>query len=465
MKRESLSPNGSVLSWGLPLVISLSYVYLSVQHDLRLSIPVLIGTTAFVVIMLAVLLYAGEHEQLDLSPGAILFFALFFRLLFVSRVPELSDDMYRYLWDGLQTLRGINPYSLAPAVATLSDADSAALLTKINHPEMVTIYPPVSQLVFATGAAISHSLIGMKILFVALDIATCAIMLKLLDALRLPVWRGTLYAWHPLPIIEIAGSGHIDGVAILLLVAGCLFLLSSREPRKSGLFGRNSHSFLAGTAFAASVLVKFIPLIYLPFVLLAGRKRLMLLIGLGAGLLFLCVPFGSDLGHMFLTLDIYLHNWEFSNFAFRTLRSLGLSGDHTRLILGLAFLSCLLALAAPFYGARTASDNRNSHLLLFKALYGVAFTFLLLSPTLHPWYMLYFVALFPFVCGPSGLVFSSAVFLSYGVLIEYAIGGKWVESNFTAAAIWFSPVVANLFSYIAKRLQLSRWNGLNLYLQ
>jgi hypothetical protein len=452
MRSENQGASSSILSWGLPLAISLSYICLSLQRDLRLSIPTLIGVTAIVVISLAILLYAGGREQLHMSPGVVIFFALLFRLLFVFRVPELSDDIYRYLWDGLQTLRGINPYSLAPAAAKLSDANSAVLLARINHPEMVTIYPPVSQMVFAVGAAITHSLTGMKIFLVALDIVTCAIMLKLLGALGLPAWRGALYAWHPLPVMEIAGSGHIDGVAVLLLAIGCLCLFRTEGTRKETSMKHRGNVFLAGAILSASVLVKFIPLIYLPFLVMAARKRAtLLLFGSGIALLLFSIPFVPKLHLMFSTLTIYLQNWEFSNFLFQTLRSLISSGDHARILLGLLLCACLSVLGAYFYQIRPSLGERFSHLLLLKTMYGATFAFLLLMPTLYPWYVLYLVALFPFVCGPSGLIFSSAVFLSYGVLIDYALVGKWAESPFSAAGIWCSPILAFLASSIAKR--------------
>ena len=83
----------------------------------------------------------------------------------------------------------------------------------ITHPEMHTIYPPAAQLFFAAGAAFGKSVTGMKIIFIIFDVFTCMLLIKLLIALDMPVWRSVLYAWHPLPVLEISGSGHVDGIA------------------------------------------------------------------------------------------------------------------------------------------------------------------------------------------------------------------------------------------------------------
>jgi hypothetical protein len=449
-------------TWGIPFAVTSSYVFLSFQQDLRLSVHALIGASALAVCSLAVLLYAGEHDKVRLSAGAIIILALFFRLLFLFRPPELSDDVYRYLWDGLQTLRGTNPYGLAPALVKPLDAASAVLQQKINHPQFVTIYPPMSQIVFALGAAVSRSLIGLKITLVIFDMTACFIILKLLYAMELPAWRAALYAWHPLPVIEIAGSGHIDGVGILFFLVTLSILFSKSHPdlftagpRSLDPLRQKGNSFIAGVLFTASVSIKFIPLVYFPVLLAAAAYPLGMVSGFLAGLALLWVPFFQDLSHIFTTLTIYLQNWEFANFAFRILRNLTSSGDNARMILASLFMICVLFFTVSFRISRIGSVRGKSFPLLIKALYGITFGFLLFTPMLHPWYVLYIVGFFPFIVGPAGLVFSWAVFLSYHVLIEYAVLGRWIENDMSVAAVWFSPAVAWLASYIIKAFRPS----------
>ncbi|HQJ09869.1 MAG TPA: hypothetical protein PLF54_12755 [Deltaproteobacteria bacterium] len=156
---------------------------------------------------------------------------------------------------------------------------------------------------------------------------------------------------------------------------------------------------------------------------------------------------------MFGTLGAYLKNWEFANFAFRTLRLMMSSGDHARMILSFLFVICVLYLTVFPRINRTDCTKKESSSLPVKAMYGITFGFLLLTPALHPWYALYLVALFPFIAGPAGLVFSWAVFLSYHVLIEYTVLGRWIENDTIAAAVWLAPVAAWLASLIVKAVR------------
>jgi len=401
---------------------------------------------------LAFLIYEEGKGKLALSPSTILCFALFFRLLFLFRLPELSDDIYRYLWDGLQVLHGNNPYAAAPFDVRPFDNISASLLAKINHPRLVTIYPPFAQIVFAAGAAISHSIIGFKVLMVILDLGTCALLCKILPRMNLPAGRAIPYAWHPLPIIEIAGSGHVDGVGILLFLLA-IYVLLPKPARDDAaqdyhrlpsiMAPQYAKPLLAGTVFALAILVKFIPLIYLPALLMATVNPLTFGLGFLTAALLIALPFTPDLTHIFTTLSIYLQNWEFSNFAFRLLRNLLSSGNQARIILSGLFISCLTAFTVSFRIMTSRGRDRQQKLMLFmRSLYDITCGFLLLTPALHPWYALYLVSLLPFMAGPAGLVLTWAVFLSYRVLIGYAIDGQWIESDLIAAVIWFSPVVA-----------------------
>ena len=98
------------------------------------------------------------------------------------------------------------------------------------------------------------------------------------------------------------------------------------------------------------------------------------------------------------------------------------------------------------------SNVQNIFPLFMKTIYGITFSFLLLTPTLHPWYALYLAALFPFAAGVSGLVLSWTVFLSYHVQIRYLLLGQWIESDLIAAVIWLTPVLAFILCRVIKRL-------------
>jgi hypothetical protein len=458
-----------LFTFGIPIVIITSYLFLAFQHDLRTSVPALVGSTAIVIISLTIVIYAGERKNIVWSPLLIISVAVLIRIPFLRRAPELSDDIYRYVWDGLQMIKGCNPYSFAPADIKLYGETSAVLLRHVNHPELVTIYPPAAQLVFALGSFLSGSVIGIKTVLVVMDIATCILILRFLSVMHVPAWRAVLYAWHPLPVIEIAGSGHIDSAGLLFLLL-CLMLVvtgtKSPEPAlqlKGPLpsrFKKNLLFLSAGVVFACAVFVKLFPIIFLPafIIFIPKQKSLIFLAGFLSGILGLTLPFLPDFYNMVDTLSVYLQNWEFSNFAFQMLREMTSSGNSARLLLIAVFLSTLSFFSfSLFYRKRTYEGmSGNPSVLFIKTMYGIAFLYLLLTPTLYPWYALYLVCLFPFFAEPGGLIFSWSVFLSYYVLINYTLLGQWTENDTVTAGIWLASVAGSLLTLSIRTVMTDR---------
>lgn len=152
--------------------------------------------------------------------------AVLLRLLTLPMAPSLSDDLWRYLWDGRLVLHGISPYRYIPADPALAQFHDT-LLSLQGYPDTHTVYPPLAQLFFAIGAvpsevtgSITAGVIGYKLLVVAAEIGTVLLLLALLDRWRIDRRHLLLYAWHPLPIIELVGQGHTDAFWVLAVVGG-----------------------------------------------------------------------------------------------------------------------------------------------------------------------------------------------------------------------------------------------------
>ena len=472
------------LSWGLPFIITTSYLILALQPNLCLAVPTLVGITGIIVVLLTVILYAGEKGAVSWSPRIVIVVATVLRILFLFRSPELSDDLYRYLWDGLQIIGGHNPYSTAPLNIQPHNEASYHLLKLMNHPDLITIYPPAAQFIFSAGAYLSNNFLGLKTVLVAMDLVTCTLFINLLSSIGLPPWRAVIYAWHPLPILEIGSSGHIDGAGIFFLFLTLVLLtaLSNIHSAKSDL---NSPSqsymkqyvlvFLAGFTFAWAALVKLFPLLFMPglFILVKKRNRMLFLTGIIAGVAILTIPFLPHLKNMFAILSIYIQNWEFSGFAFRTLRRITSSGNSTRLILSSLFLFSLAVLYGTLwlrkrFGIRNKTQSylhdsyfkygltpfdRDSFFTVIKTLYAITMAFLLLSPTFYPWYALYLVCFLPFTTRAAGLILTWTVFLSYRVLISYKLLGHWIEDDYTPTLIWLGPASAFLLITLTQKLK------------
>ncbi|MBI3580486.1 MAG: hypothetical protein HY098_00145 [Nitrospinae bacterium] len=404
---------------------------------------------------LSAALYLGQRNEPIWSPRTIILVAVFVRLLFLFRAPQLSDDVYRYLWDGAATLSGHNPYSVSPA-ASARIADAAPPLKLVNHPDLITIYPPAAQVVFAAGSFMG-GWPGMKLLLVAMDVGVCLIMVKLLSLQKLPPTNAVVYAWHPLPVLEIAFSGHVDAAAVFFMMLA-VFLLAAWRNDGAALFMKNRISApLAGFFFSFAFMVKLFPLVLFPaYLRLAGAKgRPLFAAAAVAGVVALSFPFLPDLSNMFATLKVYLSNWEFAGFAFGIVRGLTSSGRVARLALAAVFLAVVAISYRALFSDKTNFTTGRPPASPFqpalKSMYVVTLAFLLLTPTLHPWYALYLAFILPFCPGAAGLVLTWGVLLSYRVLVPFALVGKWAETDDIPGLVWGAAVAAMIVSALAKR--------------
>jgi hypothetical protein len=188
-------------------------------------------------------------------------FAVLFRLSIIFAPPYLSDDIYRYIWDGRVQAAGINPYRYVPAAPEVAQLRDDAIYPNINRRDYAhTLYPPAAQVVFLLTTRISETVVWMKLTMVIFEFVTIWAIAQLLDLLGRPRQLLLLYAWHPLVIWEFAGSGHVDAIAI-----GFMALAFLAWQRKSDAG--------AGVMLACATLTKLFPVVLLPALLKRGRWR------------------------------------------------------------------------------------------------------------------------------------------------------------------------------------------------
>ena len=186
-------------------------------------------------------------------------FAIVFRLSILFAPPYLSDDIYRYVWDGRVQAAGINPYRYIPAAPELAHLRDEAIYPKINRRDWApTIYPPVAQVVFFLTTRISESVTWMKATMILFELVTFWAVAQLLALLGRPRHLLLMYAWHPLVVWEFAGSGHLDAISIAFIALAFL-----AWQRKSDLG--------AGVALACATLVKLFPIVLVPALLKRWR--------------------------------------------------------------------------------------------------------------------------------------------------------------------------------------------------
>jgi hypothetical protein len=192
----------------------------------------------------------------------VIVFAALFRLGILFAPPYLSDDIYRYVWDGRVQAAGINPYRYVPAAPELAHLRDDKIYPEINRRDYArTIYPPLAEFIFFLTTRVSERVVWMKLTIVAFEAIAIWALVQLLTSFGLPRQRVLIYAWHPLVVWEFAGSGHVDAIAIAFIA---LALLAWRRNANAG----------AGVAVAAATLVKLFPLVLLPALLKPFRRRI-----------------------------------------------------------------------------------------------------------------------------------------------------------------------------------------------
>jgi len=437
----------------IPVIVFFSYLLLCMEANLGTAAPEIIGISGMVVILLAAGLLIKdpntEKEGGTWSPQVILGFAALFRLMFLWRAPELSDDIYRYIFDGMMTLAGHKPYAAAPADIIASTPEMARLIPMINHNHLPTIYPPAAQGVFGFGA-LAGGVFGMKMVMIVIDLAACFLLMNLLKKLHLPRSRSILYAWHPLPVLEIGASGHIDGAAIFFLLAALCLVIPGSEKMPSIAYLKKFRHFkfaLAGVMAGFSILTKWMPLVFIPGLMLLApslKRQWIFLAGILAAGIVLIWPFLPEFQNSMGVLGVYLQNWEFSGCMFRFLRLMTGSGEAARFIAAVIFV-----LVCGFIFIQMAKTKSPKQII--PGCGWIAMAWLVCTPTLHPWYALYLAAFLPFTVSPAGIVLSWSVFLAYRVLIPWHISGQWIEDDLTPFLIVAGPGAAFLADRFFKK--------------
>jgi Glycosyltransferase family 87 len=366
---------------------------------------------------------------------AALGLAVVFRLTLLVAAPFYSDDLYRYIWDGRVQVTGhINPYLHAPrseALAPLRDN----LFPRINHSEIPTIYPPVSQFLFVLVAAVSQSAFAVKGAMILCDLLLMAVLLRVLARARIPATQILIYAWNPLVVAEVAGNGHVDILAVLLLITGIHLIISKR-------------SALSTIALGLSAGAKFLPLLAFPILARRVRRRHWLLAVLALAAVYL--PYASAGSALFRGLREYAERWQHNDSLF-TLLLAGLDLLHPtpalkqgiawlqRLLDDPAWIGVLYSYAYPVYLARILAFLLAVSLavtLAWRRADPVRGTFLLiagvllLSPTVHPWYLLW-IAPFLALCPSRAWVLLSGLaplsYLDPGPMVGGHAGISWVR--------------------------------------
>jgi len=418
--RDTVTLGLAALAAGLTAI----FRWVERQQDLDAQMPEFIGLLLLAGIFYVIGVFWVERFRLGATALLIILAgAVLFRVTLLPARSTPSDDVYRYQWDGRAQRAHLNPYLLFP------NSPGLEWLKNPDHPEppaeeSPTIYPPLSELAYR----LIETVPGYKRVSTVLDLASVAVLMLLLAAMKQPLHRVLAYAWNPTVLISFAMSGHFDSLAIVTLLVALFFLVTNRPTLSIG-------------ALALSFLSKFFPVL----LLLAFLKRVRLAhVGLFVSLIFaFYVPFlGAGL-HLLDGVRNYARDWMNNGSFFHLLRFVAGSRAGGELI------AALIVLTAIGYLAKRGAPPLWSSLVLTGGV-------LLLSPTAYPWYFTWSI---PFLCFyPSGawLLMSVTSVLGYTPAISYG-AGEPLKNSLLMLSLEYGPVYVWLAYYFwaARRTNLS----------
>ncbi len=362
--------------------------------------------------------------------------AVLCRLLLLPVLPNLSDDFYRFVWDGRLWNHGVNPFAYLPSDLIKSSlADSLpgirqTLYQSLNSPDYFTIYPPVNQLIFAVATwifpdSVAGSVLVIRTFILLTEVCNLWLLWMLLQQAKLPVRNVLIYALNPLVILELTSNLHFEGVALCFLL-GSLYFLQKERWVVSAIF------------FAFAICTKLVPLIFLPLYLrrLGWRKALYFytVTGMTTVLLFFPLLSRELIEGMRKSIGLYFQKFEFNASIYYLMREIGYYRKGYNVIetagKQLAVSTFVLILAFAWL-----EKNRR----LPAAFMWVLLIYLLLSTTVHPWYVIPLLAFSTFTPYRYAWVWSALIFFSY---IGYTAGGY--TENLVITAVEYGLVLGML---------------------
>lgn len=467
------------------LIMATCFVWLSSQPTLRgTRVPLFLAGFITAAAAYGVAVYRLDRVSLVL----VWLFSIVFRITLLASTPSLSDDVYRYIWDGHLLNQGINPYSLAVDSTSL-DPFEIPIRSLVNHPGMASPYLPSAHVLFGILGRLAPESLKIYQIFMALfDLGTGLIIMSILKILSLPRTRVLVYLWNPLVIIEFSHAAHVDAFMIFLLMASTWYAVRAAP----GSQKEGARKTASAILLAAATLTKAIPALLAPLYIRRWgiwRTILFVVIILAAISLFSIRAgyglFGALNGTgVFGAVRIFMQYWNFNSSIYYGLEALlsgvltpgtvpiDLIGEDTVMWIRVttSTLIILTSIAVGVWAWHMDNPSRNNHRIRSISLVRLAVipagAYIIFTHTVHPWYLTILIPFIPFLLpyqGETGrisrfivpwLYLSCAVSLSYLTYLDL----ENFREYFFVRAIEYIPFYAlmiwALFPYIRQGIRL-----------
>lgn len=411
--------------YGLGVIMFAALVICSRSHGGTGSpsflVPLLVAGAAYLIAI-------REFFHTPKFPRRVIFtclaLAALWRVPFLMTPPGADDDIHRYLWDGRVQRLGYNPYDVIPADPALAGLHTPET-RGLNNPEVPSPYPAGAQLFFRAVTAIHESIFAFKIAFAVCDLA---IVLLLLDVLRRngegEHWV-LAYAWHPLVAINVAGSGHVDILGVLLLLVSTAAL------------GRRWR-MIAAVTFTLAIAVKFIPIVLAPLY----WRRVRILDAFVAALIFvgLYVPFLKG-GHIPTgSIGTFVQRFRFNDPVFGMLQHLA----SPRVV---AALALAVGLATSAWFRRNPQPSRADQWAWPMA------ASLVCAPVVYPWYLLWILPFLRSMSTVPLVIWTISILPTFIVWYLRSRGYEWYVPNWALLLEYGSVAIAAAFVLLRRTTQ------------
>lgn len=408
----------------------------------------------WMIAFLSFLLYFQKIRFENFSLQKILIFSLLLRLPLLLMIPNLSDDFFRFVWDGHLILQKENPFAVLPAEHSHALAKTGYWFSEIyqgqiahfpdgmNSKNYYSVYPPFAQFFFALASFIAGenllvNLIVLRVFFIGFDLGLIVLMAKIADKKHCN--RIFLYALNPLVIVELIGNLHFEGLALFFIFLA-IFLLKKQRV------------FLAAVSYALAILTKLIPFfLFGIFYFLFQRKKLLIFYTIVVfTILVFFFPFvlGVNLWQTFgSSLQLYFSSFEFNASIYYIFRAVGFffKGYNVIATWGMIYpIIFCFGMLTILWAYRHKTDYES----VFSSAVLILFLYYALASVVHPWYVIYLLAFSVFTSFSFPLVWSGLIFLSYWAYRDIGIVKEnlWLVSlEYTIVFLFFLGDIRRYF--------------------
>jgi len=388
-------------------IIVLSLGYFVPRSNFYLTIGLF--TTLFILALVLA-------KQMSFYNLLVLGFVSRFTLLF--SFPELSDDFYRFVWDGLLTIKGINPYTYVPADIVHIHPLLEQIYPKLNSPNYYSVYPAFNQYIYAVSVflgaeSLRGSVIVMKLLMLLSEIGSAYFLIRLFKKYQLHEKWALFYILNPVVILEFCDNLHFEGFMLTALLASFYFLGQKKI-------------IYAGASLSVAICLKLMPLLFIPFYwkYLGLKKGLIFTLITISISIVLFLPFEvwkvGAYQNILESIQLYFSLFEFNSSLYRLWVFFDFVGLKLYLIMILIFL--------------IFKQKSKDFISLVSTVGWVQFVYFVFSQSVHPWYVLPILPLLLFTKDITVVIWSFLILLTYNtyqtevyeqsdvlIFVEYAL--------------------------------------------